>query len=165
MTPVPPVPPVIDPAGKGRPFGDPPLAEGSDWDAVATARTRTLDAGQGFQKMAEHAEPSFAPIVQAFLELHTRHAAELTRILTDAGQTPDDDGSMMGTINRLVVATRALVDDIDGDVLKQIHSGEENVASAYRDALSANVPPSVRDRLATMLAELNELLDDTRPIG
>lgn len=164
MTPVPPVPPVIDPAGKGRPCGDPPLAEGSDWDAVATARTRTLDAGQGFKKMAEHAEPSFAPIVQAFLELHTRHAAELTRILTDAGLPPEDNGSMMGTINRLVVATRALVDDIDGGVLKQIHSGEENVTSAYQDALSAELPASVRERIAGMLAELNELLDDTRPI-
>jgi uncharacterized protein (TIGR02284 family) len=164
MTPVPPVPPVIDPAGEGRPFGDPPLAENSDWDAVATARTRTLDAGQGFRKMAEHAEPSFAPIVDAFLELHTRHAAELTHILTDAGLPPEDNGSVMGTINRLVVATRALVDDIDSDVLKQIHSGEENVTSAYQDALSAEIPATVRERLAGMLAELNELLDDTRPI-
>jgi uncharacterized protein (TIGR02284 family) len=140
------------------------LAERSGWDAVASARTRTLDAGEGFKKMAEHAEPSFAPIVEAFLELHTRHAAELSRILTDAGQPPQDDGSVMGTINRLVVATRAFLDDIDGDVLKQIHSGEENVASAYQDALSADLPAQVRNRLAVMLAELNELLADTRPI-
>ena len=164
MTPVPPVPPVIDPAGEGRPFGDPPLAESPVWAAVAAARTRTLDAGQGFKKMAEHAEPSFAPIVEAFLDLHIRHAEELTRILTDAGLPPEDNGSMMGTINRLVVATRALVDDIDGGVLKQIHSGEENVISAYQDALSAELPATVRERLAGMLAELNELLDDTRPI-
>jgi uncharacterized protein (TIGR02284 family) len=155
MTTVPPTP-VIDPAT---------AADRDAWEKLASARTRTVDAAQGFQKMAEHAEPSFAPIVEAFLELHTRHAGEFTRLLTEAGHPPTDDGSLMGTVNRLVVATRALLDDIDADVLRQIHSGEENVADAYQEALEAGLPAMVRDRVTAMLGELNELLDDTRPVG
>jgi uncharacterized protein (TIGR02284 family) len=158
MTPVPPSTPVIDPAAMAR-------VDDDAWEKLAIARTRTVDAAQGFRKMAEHAEPSFAPIVEAFLELHSRHAAEFTRLLAEAGHPPTDDGSLMGAVNRLVVATRALLDDIDADVLRQVHSGEENVADAYQEALEAGLPAPVRDRVAAMLGELNELLDDTRPVG
>jgi uncharacterized protein (TIGR02284 family) len=135
-----------------------------DWEPLADARTRTLDALAGFDKMAEHAEPTFAPIVEAFRDLHRRHGEEMTRILSDAHHAPEDGGSMMGTVNRLVVATRALFDDIDADVLDQIHSGEEHVVQAYRGALSAHVPQHVTDKVSRMLDELNDLLADTRPV-
>lgn len=142
-----------------------PNGGAAGWDAVSTARTRTLDALAGFDKMAEHAEPGFAPIVAAFRDMHRRHGDLLTRLLADAGLAPDGEGSVMGTVNRMVVATRAFFDDIDADVLDQIHSGEENVVRAYQDALRADVPQDVRDHLSQMLVELNGLLADTRPIG
>jgi uncharacterized protein (TIGR02284 family) len=135
------------------------------WDAVEHARTRTLDALSGFDKMAEHTEADFAPIVAAFRELHQRHAEALGRILTDAGRAPDSDGSMMGTVNRVVVATRAMFDDIDHDVLEQIHSGEQHVATAYAKALDTDLPQQVRDRIAQMADELDALLVDTRPVA
>ncbi len=140
-------------------------ADREAWDAVTDARTRTLDALEGFKKMAEHAEPEFAPIVAAYVELHTRHGEELTRMLVDAGVPPDGDASLMGSVNRVVVATRAMVDDIDADVLKQIHSGERHVMAAYQGALAADLPLEASDRVAGLLAELRELIDDTRPVG
>ncbi len=70
----------------------------------------------------------------------------------------------MGAVNRMVVATRALFDDIDADLLSQIHSGEGHVVAAYEQALATNLPGPAHDRLAEMLAELNALLADTRPV-
>lgn len=136
-----------------------PVAIRGDWDLVAAARTRTLDALAGFDKMAEHAEPEFAPTVAAFRDLHRRHADALTRILADAGHPPADDGSIMGTVNRLVVATRALFDEIDRDVLSPIRSGEEHVVTAYDEALGSDLPEEVREELVEMRAELAEMLD------
>jgi hypothetical protein len=144
-----------DPLGQDRP---------ADWSAVESAQTRTLDALAGFEKMAEYAEPGFAPIVEAFRDLHQRHGDRLTRILSDAGHALGSEGSLMGTVNRAVVATRAVFDDIDEDVLKQIHSGEQNVVAAYQDALGAGLPQGSRDEIARMLSELEALLDDTRPV-
>lgn len=144
-------------------FADAVLSAG-DWDTVADARTRTLDAREGFEKMAEHAEPEFAPIVHAYLELHKRHADTLTRILADAGYHVEGNGSVMGTVNRLVVATRAFFDEIDADVLAQIHSGEEHVVAAYKTALAARLPAAVHDSVSRLLSELNELLADTKPL-
>jgi uncharacterized protein (TIGR02284 family) len=142
---------------------DPTGADRSDWDLVADARTRTLDALAGFDKMAEHAEPEFAPTVAMFRDLHQRHGDALTRVLADAGFPPEDDGSMMGTVNRIVVATRALFDEIDADVLAQVRSGEEHVLAAYDEALAARLPPAVHDELAAMRAELKQVLDGLAP--
>lgn len=159
MTTLPPVAPII-PVDQ-----DPSDARSSAWEKVADARTRTLDAKEGFQKMAEHAEPAFAPIVEAFLDLHTRHGDQLTRLLADAGVAPQDDGSFMGTVNRMVVATRAFFDDIDADVLRQIHSGEEHVLRAYDEAMSSDIPAEARSTLSQLSAELKALLADTRPVA
>lgn len=163
---VPPFSPVSDPLATRlrQKIADRPPEAREDWSAVEAARTRTLDALAGFEKMAEHAEPEFAPIVAAFVELHTRHGNDLTRLLADAGQAPDEGGSIMGSVNRMVVATRALFDEIDADILSQIHSGEAQVVTAYESALTAALPAGAHDRMAVLLAELNELLADTRPV-
>jgi uncharacterized protein (TIGR02284 family) len=129
------------------------------WGAVAAARTRTLDALAGFEKMVELAQPEFAPTVMAFRDLHDRHANSFTRMLTDAGHPPADEGSMMGTVNRVVVATRALFDEIDADVLSQIRSGEEHVLAAYDEALEGDLPADVQDQLVDLRSELAKLLD------
>lgn len=134
-----------------------------DWEQVAAARTSTLDALAGFEKMAEHAEPEFLPAVKTFAGLHQRHADRIMRILADAGHPPEEDGSVMGTVNRLVVATRALFDEIDADVLPQIQSGEEHVLSAYDDALAARLPEDVRNDLVEMRVELERILDEIAP--
>jgi uncharacterized protein (TIGR02284 family) len=163
MTNVPPLVPLLD--ADSRDTGGPgrTRAEIAAWEAVSDARTRTLDVQEGFAKMAEHAEPEFAPVVQAYLKLHTRHGEDLTRMLTDAGIRPDRDGSFMGSINRLVVATRALFDDIDADMLAQIRSGEERVLDAYETALSTDLPPVEREHMTRLLNELKTLLAETRP--
>lgn len=164
MTSIPPFSPVINSTLTGDDTtATAPVSE--SWDTVATARTRTLDALAGFEKMAEHAEPHFAPIVAAFIELHRRHGDALTRLLADNGVALDEGGSIMGTVNRVVVATRALFDEIDEDVLTQIHSGEEHVMDAYQEAIAADLPEAARQELATMLVELREILQDTRPVA
>ncbi|WP_170971806.1 DUF2383 domain-containing protein [Rhodobacter sp. SY28-1] len=162
--PVPPMPvsPMIDATLPGS-EPEATAARNRAWEAVAIARTRTLDALAGFEKMAEHAEPDFAPIVRAFVELHRRHGEEFTRLLADNAVAPDEGGSIMGTVNRVVVATRALFDEIDEDVLTQIHSGERHVVDAYAEAADTNLPETARDKVAEMLVELREILTDTRP--
>lgn len=135
------------------------------WEPVLAARTRTIDALAGFETMAKHAEPEFAPTVEAYRDLHRRHAEDLTRLLGDNQVEMDEQGSFMGTVNRMVVSTRALFDEIDADILSQIHSGEEHVISAYEDALASGISGRARDALSTMLEELRDLMNRTRPAG
>jgi hypothetical protein len=144
------------------PHPAPPGAQ-ADWSAVAAAHTRTVDAREGFAKMLDLAEPGFRPVVQRYLDLHTRHAGAFARILGDAGIPPDASGSFMALVNRAVIATRALFDQIDADLLAQIRSGEEHVARAYAEAQMADLPTPVRDEIAQMTHELEALIADTAP--
>ncbi|NJM84017.1 MAG: DUF2383 domain-containing protein [Tabrizicola sp.] len=161
-TPVsPPLRPADPALSAGGDAADQTGAQPVDWEGLAEARTRTLDAREGFAKMAEHAEPEFAPTVARYFELHSRHAERLRRILEDAGVAMDAEPSLMGTVNRLVVATRAMFDEIDADVLKQIHSGEKHVLAAYEGAQDMTLPGEVHDCLSDMIAELRALLEET----
>ena len=126
--------------------------------AIASVHTRTVDTASGYAKMVEKADTSFRPTAEAFRALHARHADRLARLLVAKGHQPDTDGSFIGTVNRVVVGARAMVDDIDGDVLAAIHSGEQHVLSAFDDATAAHVTPDERSALTEMRGELTALL-------
>jgi hypothetical protein len=130
-------------------------------DALAELHTRTVDARAGFETMVSRAEPAFHPIAQRFCDLHGGHASRLAQMLVDFGRTPDADGSFMTTVNRTVVATRALVDEIDADGMDQVRSGEEHVTRAF-DAGARRLAGTEHEvALREMRGELEALLRET----
>jgi hypothetical protein len=126
----------------------PTLTDGEAIDALALLRTRTVDARAGFETMASRAEVAFRPITERLCDLHGAHASRLTEMLVDDGCTPDADGSFMGGVNRTVVATRALFDEINADVMDQGRSGEAHARQAFDEAVRCldEHPPCRRDR-------------------
>ncbi|WP_245990278.1 DUF2383 domain-containing protein [Tabrizicola piscis] len=130
--------------------------------ALATLHTRTVDALKGFVKMVENAEPEFRPVVQKFHDLHVRHAEEIGRLLMARGKTVDADGSFMGTINETVVGLRAFFDEIDEEVMSSVRSGEGHVLKAFDEVLKSPVEAHEHSDIATMRAELAQLLQETR---
>ncbi len=145
----------------------PPASDAMDaaYRTVEKALNRTNDALAGFETMVEKAEPAFRPVAERFRALHARHAAALTRLLTEAGRTPDTDGTLMGTVNQAVVATRAFFDRIDSDVLTQVLRGEESVTDAYRAALDAPLSSPEHDVVTGLLTELQTLVAETRALA
>ncbi|TCP43274.1 DUF2383 domain-containing protein [Rhodovulum marinum] len=134
-------------------------------DALATAHTRTVDVLAGHEKMVEKAEAPFRPTAIRFRDLHRRHARSLAALLLGAGCDPDEDGSFMAHVNRLVVGTRALLDEIDKNTMDQIRSGEETVIKAFEAAEKADLPVPLRQEVTRMRQELQALLADTGHIG
>jgi hypothetical protein len=124
-------------------------------------QTRMVDALSGYDKMAEHAEPGFRPTVDAFRALHQTHIDRIAPLL--GRKSRSQAGSIMGTVNRVVVATRAIFDEIDEDVLEEIRSGEGHVLDAFDEALSNTTDSTLTEALAAMRQELVELLASTTP--
>ncbi|MEL6360976.1 MAG: DUF2383 domain-containing protein [Pseudomonadota bacterium] len=132
-------------------------------DALDKALVRSLDAKAGFRTMVEKSEPEFKSVATEFLTLHTAHADRLSVLLENHGQEPDTDGSFMAKINEGVVTLRALVDEIDEDVMDNVRNGEKHVISALDDAINA-VPDAVPEHaaLVEMKTDLDALLRRTQ---
>lgn len=129
-------------------------------EALTDLHTTTIDVLKGYEKMVEKAEPEFRPVAQRFLDLHGRHAAALHRILVAKGADVDADGSLMGTINRVVVGMRAFFDEIDEDVLGSIKDGEDHVLNAFDEALNSGQTPEDASAISAMRDELVALLHE-----
>ncbi len=131
-------------------------------NALDKVLIRSLDARAGFQTLVEKAEPEFRPVAEEFLALHTSHAERLSILLKRRGLEPETDGSFMAKINEGVVSIRALVDEIDEDVMDNIRSGETFIASAFKEAIDA-VPVASREHgdLIAMKVDLDTLLART----
>ena len=137
-------------------------------DALHTLHVRCMDASAGFEKMLEKSEPEFRPVAQRFLDLHRSHAARLANMLVNHGEQPDENGSFMSTVNRAVVATRALFDEIDEDVMDQVRSGEEYVLDAFAEASEIedeSLHPQDKAAIDEMRGELGNLLQETVSLG
>lgn len=127
-------------------------------DALVALHTRTVDTEAGYEKMLEKAEPEFRPVVEGFHDLHSAHAARIAGMLAEKGYMVDGDGSMMGAINRTVVAVRSFFDEIDADTMTAIRNGEEHVLTAFGEALMQPLPQEDVVQLGAMRDELIALL-------
>ena len=104
-------------------------------DAVADAHTALIDAVHGYDVMLEKAEAEISAILVKTREANQRQAEELHQFLVAQGRSPSDEGSFMSMVHEGVVRTRALIGDIDGDVLSAVADGERRLVSSYDDVL------------------------------
>jgi RecA-family ATPase len=130
--------------------------------ALARLHMRTVDALKGFVKMVKKAEPDFRSVVQRFHDIHVQHADAIGRLLTARGMLVDGDGSFMGKINETVVGLRAFFDEIDEEVMSSVRSGEGHVLKAFDDALKSPLEAHEHQHIASMRADLAQLLHETR---
>lgn len=140
------------------PLAEPINAEQPLIDALVTLHTRTVDSRIGYEKMLEKAEPEFRPVVQRFHAVHASHASGIAAILATKGYAVEDDGSIMGSINRAVVAVRSFFDDVDSDLLGAIHDGEKHVLDAFAEAIAQPLLQEDVTKLSDMRDELVALL-------
>ena len=126
-------------------------------DHLRALYTQIIDAKAGFDVMVDKAEPGFVDVATSFRDMHARHAETLATMLHGY---VDEDGSLMGTINKAVVTMRSFFDEIDEDVMDQVRNGEKFVLDAFRDAEEHCAAPH-EAQLIAMRAELEDLLNRT----
>ena len=131
-------------------------------DKIQTALTRSVDARAGFETMVKKAEPELLPIARQFHDTHDQHAKQLSSLFAMHGRDPDADGSLMSTVNTAVVSARALFDEIDGDVMDNVRSGETHVLNALAEAAERVGDTQRENEIRAMIGDINALLDQTK---
>ena len=106
-------------------------------DALAKLQVRIKDTLEGYDEILERAEQDIRPLMERFRAAHTAHEADLSERLRRHGCVPDEDGTFFSTVQRAVIKTRAVFDDIDEDVLNSVIKGEERILSLYDAAIAA----------------------------
>ena len=111
------------------------------------------DGEYGFKECADHAK---SPEMKSTLSARSRDcasgAAELQRLVSSYGGTPEDGGSALGAVHRGWVSVRtALTSKDDLAVLEEAERGEDSALKAYREASAKSLPPDVQAVIAKQL--------------
>ncbi len=127
--------------------------------ALAKLQTRLVDVLRGYDEMEAKAEPEIIGIVRDFARVHRDHEAQLARRLGALGGEPDDDGSFFGLIQETVVRGRAILTDLDTNVLPAVIRGEESVRDLTVDTADAAEDESDRTLLTGQAEALGVLIE------
>ena len=100
------------------------------------ALTATNDVLTGYETMLERAEPEIVSILTDLTAMHRRHASALEQRLNALGDSGEDDSSLRGTMNAVVVTLRDWVTDLDEGSLNAVRRGEKALMDIYDDAMS-----------------------------
>lgn len=120
---------------------------------LKTLHTHAVDARNGYEEALHDAEGhGMTPLFQDMISLHTTNADELSALLARLGQHPDQNGSVMTTIHRTIMAVRSLFGGLDASVVPGLIDGEKRNVSRYADALKAHdMTADIRVVLETQL--------------
>jgi uncharacterized protein (TIGR02284 family) len=106
-------------------------------DHLAALHTAIIDAREGYGKAIEKAEdPAVLERLRAVDDLHEAAHADIHRMLSAHGESADDDGSLMGSVHKVVVTARSAILGLDDASLSAFASGEENTLEAYDEAIA-----------------------------
>ena len=131
--------------------------------SLASLHVTLVDAIKGYQTMMEKSQPELQASIQPFATLHQRHAEELAGILRESGISPDQDGSFMSAVHKVVVSARAMFNDLDNDALPSVVKGEELIVSEYRNVLAEahdGNSHSALDRHHVLVQRLTKHIED-----
>ena len=92
------------------------------------------DVLDGYATLKDRAEPEIMGIARDLEDLHRRHQSEIAARLRAHGEDTDD-GTVRGTVNKVVTTLRDWVGSLDADALSFVRKGEELCLKNYDAAL------------------------------
>jgi len=130
---------------------------------MATAQLKKLhtalvDTTKGYQEAVKDADdaPS-AALFRAMLALRERDHGQIHAELQRAGQTADDDGSLMGTVHETVIGIRSAITGLGTNALGSFVMGEEQILGQYDAAIDeAGAGTTLAELLSRQRATLRD---------
>lgn len=128
--------------------------------SMATLHTAAIDARNGYREAMKEAEgKGLTPLFTELANLHEKHATELARLLTERGETADDDGSFMSLVHATIMDVRSLFGGLDESVIPGLIDGEQRNVAKYDDAMKEPIEGPVEQILGRQRAELSSSIE------
>jgi len=105
------------------------------------------DGQEGFRQAAEGIERSdLKSLFFEFSQQRAHFAGELQSLVQQLGGSPEDSGSMAGTLHRGWINIKSAVTGRDeGAILNECERGEDSAKDNYKAALEANLPANIME--------------------
>jgi uncharacterized protein (TIGR02284 family) len=134
----------------------------ADSASIMELHTALVDACKGYDEAIQDVEkPRLRTLFEKAKSMHEKAHAEIHAILNARAANPDDEGSFMSTVHKVVISTRAAVVGLDEGSLPSFASGEERIIEAYDRAIDGNADDgAVRSVLEQQKSFLIELVGE-----
>jgi uncharacterized protein (TIGR02284 family) len=108
---------------------------------LTTLHTSLIDARSGYEEGVKDAHgKGVTPLFSELVALHGQDASAVAQQLKRLGAPVDDDGSLMGTFDRVVMKFTSLFTDLDEKIIPSLINGERRVLVHYDEAIEASSP-------------------------
>jgi uncharacterized protein (TIGR02284 family) len=128
----------------------------------------TLKEGEeGFRTAAEGAKsPDLKSLFTEYSNQRAQFAGQLQALAKTLGDPdPTDSSSLAGTLHRGWINIKAAITgNDDHSILEEAERGEDVAKAAFQDALSADLPPAVRQTVAAQADAVREAHDRVRDL-
>lgn len=128
---------------------------------------QALNDGIDFYNHAarESVNPRYRELFQKMGALKTRIATDLKAEIAGEGETPDQDGTWLGSVRKGYADLKAtLSKDSDAAYIASLEEQEDRVLHAFRDALDGDQPAKVRQLATRYLPEVQQMHDRMREL-
>ena len=128
----------------------------------------TLKDGQeGFKQSAEGVDdPQLKSIFDEYSLQRSRFAGELQSEVRSMGEPdPEDSSSASGAMHRAWINVKSAVTSRDRHaILAEAERGEDSAVSAYKDAMSQDLPAPIKSIVARQATQVKEAHDRIRSL-
>jgi uncharacterized protein (TIGR02284 family) len=108
---------------------------------LTNLHTSLIDARSGYEEGLRDAHgKGVTPLFSELIVLHGQDAGAIARQLKRLGAPVDDDGSFMGTFDRVVMKITSLITELDEKIIPSLIDGEQRVLVHYDEAIEASSP-------------------------
>ncbi|NNF44230.1 MAG: PA2169 family four-helix-bundle protein, partial [Phycisphaerales bacterium] len=123
-----------------------------------------IDSAEGFTTAAEKIESKeIAQYFQKCASQRSKFASELKSVVNDNGESPEDDGSVLGTMHRWWLELRGTVQGGDEHaVLCEAERGEDAIKERYEQALEQTAGSPINAVLLSQYRAVKDAHDRIR---
>lgn len=126
-------------------------------EASHDIHTATNDVLKGYLELRARAEPEIQTVIGRLTAMHQQHASEQESEHLRLRDSGNNDSSLQGTMNKIVIVVRDWVSDLDRDVLPAVRMGEESLSDKYSQALDDAQMKDYPSVVATLRRQLESI--------
>lgn len=136
-------------------------------DVLQSIIEKNYDAQQGYRKaMMDVKDPALKNFLQQQARQRSNFTTAIDKEIRDLGQTPKENGSIIGTLHRTWIDIKSIVSGNDDEtVIEEVIRGEKAKVKEYKGIIKNNtLAPQINNMLQSQLNDIKSTLNHVKTL-